>query len=415
MSGAGSSTLTVGLGGGGGTFSGVIKNTSGTVSLIKTDNGTQTLSGNNTYTGGTTINGGVLQFNSDSAIAGSGANVLVNSGGTAAFGYAFTTTTLGRIATASSGVVALAAANSNNLSFSGMAGVSLGATGAFTYSGTLTPSGTTYMLGGGGGVLTVSSQLTGSNSLTVALNGTASSTVILLNATNAYSGGTTISSGTLQVGNGGSSGTLGTAAVTDNGDLVFDLSSNFTLANAVSGNGSLTQEGTGTLVLSGNNAYSGGTTVSAGTLMVGSATALGHTSGTVSVASGAVLDLNGQALGNYGNVTLSGTGTGNGALTNSSATAASLSGTINVLNPFSVGGTGNITLSGGLSDLTSSVMTKVGSNTLTLSGTGDNQGLSLAVSRRHGRPGENEHRRRPRGGRQPDDQRRHGAAGRNRR
>nr|NDG08281.1 hypothetical protein [Oxalobacteraceae bacterium] len=61
----------------------------------------------------------------------------------------------------------------------------------------------------------------------------------------------------------------------------------------ISGTGSLTKAGSGTLTLSGANTYSGGTTISAGTIKVGHATALGASSGNVSITSGAVLDLNG--------------------------------------------------------------------------------------------------------------------------
>ena len=54
--------LTVGNGGGSGTFSGTLQNTSGTVALVKTGAGTQLLSGTNTYSGGTTLSSGALSF-----------------------------------------------------------------------------------------------------------------------------------------------------------------------------------------------------------------------------------------------------------------------------------------------------------------------------------------------------------------
>jgi autotransporter-associated beta strand protein len=58
-----SNTLTLGDGDATGTsFSGVIKNTNGTLSLAKIGTGTQTLSGPNAYTGTTTVNGGVLHL-----------------------------------------------------------------------------------------------------------------------------------------------------------------------------------------------------------------------------------------------------------------------------------------------------------------------------------------------------------------
>ena len=57
---AGAVALTVGNGGGSGSYGGVVANGSGTVSLIKTGAGSQTVSGNNSYSGGTTVNAGTL-------------------------------------------------------------------------------------------------------------------------------------------------------------------------------------------------------------------------------------------------------------------------------------------------------------------------------------------------------------------
>ena len=54
--------LTVGNGNGSGTFSGIIQNTSGTLTLVKTGSGAQYLAGANTYGGGTQINSGILNF-----------------------------------------------------------------------------------------------------------------------------------------------------------------------------------------------------------------------------------------------------------------------------------------------------------------------------------------------------------------
>jgi fibronectin-binding autotransporter adhesin len=72
-------------------------------------------------------------------------------------------------------------------------------------------------------------------------------------------------------------GTLGSGAVTNNGTLIFDRSNAMTVANAISGSGSLTQAGTNTVTLTADNSY-GTTTVNAGaTLQIGS----GSTTGTV--------------------------------------------------------------------------------------------------------------------------------------
>lgn len=127
-------------------------------------------------------------------------------------------------------------------------------------------SGATGLSIGGSGIL-------GTGGLTVA---NASSNALLFLADNSYSGGTTISSGTLQLGNGGTSGSI-TGDVVDNGTLAFDRSDTITFSGAITGTGSLNQMGSGTLILTGTSSYSGGTTITAGTLQIGS----GGTSGAI--------------------------------------------------------------------------------------------------------------------------------------
>src|SRR5271165_2193843 len=95
---------------------------------------------------------------------------------------------------------------------------------------------------------------------------------LTLAGTNTYTGGTTISAGTVQLGNGGTTGSIA-GIVTDNAVLAFDRSDSVTFGGAISGTGSVVSLGTGTLTLTGTNTYTGGTTVSAGTLQAGSATA----------------------------------------------------------------------------------------------------------------------------------------------
>ena len=101
-----------------------------------------------------------------------------------------------------------------------------------------------------------------------------------MTGTNTYSGGTTVSAGTLQIGGGGTSGSIYNN-VTDNAALIFNLSSAYTMSGIISGTGSLTQAGSGTLILTNTNTYSGVTTVSAGTLQIGAGWAGGSISGNV--------------------------------------------------------------------------------------------------------------------------------------
>lgn len=91
---------------------------------------------------------------------------------------------------------------------------------------------------------------------------------------NTYSGTTVISGGTLQIGNGGTVGTLGSGAVIDNAALVFNRADSVTIANPISGSGSLTNSGSGTLVLSASNAFSGSTRAAVGGIVLGTTDAL---------------------------------------------------------------------------------------------------------------------------------------------
>ncbi|NBO42540.1 MAG: hypothetical protein EBU92_13685, partial [Betaproteobacteria bacterium] len=93
----------------------------------------------------------------------------------------------------------------------------------------------------------------------------------ILSGSNTYTGATTISNGTLQIGNGSDAGTISsTAAITNNGALVCNVGTGVrTLGAVISGTGSLTQNSAGgSLTLSGSNTYTGNTTVIAGTLQL---------------------------------------------------------------------------------------------------------------------------------------------------
>lgn len=149
------------------------------------------------------------------------------------------------------------------------------------------------------GSQTLSGAISGSGSVTMAGSGTTTFT-----GTNTYSGTTSITNGTLVV-----SGLLGggnySAAITDNGTLVFSNSANQTLSGSIEGAGSLAMGGSGTTYLSVNNSYTGGTLVSQGTLMGG---------GSGSFGSGAIVLGNGSTGAN--NIVLAVNSSGNTTITN---------------------------------------------------------------------------------------------------
>ncbi|WP_216240090.1 YDG domain-containing protein [Polynucleobacter sp. JS-Polo-80-F4] len=152
--------------------------------------------------------------------------------------------------------------------------------------------------------------------------------------------------------NSGTGSTAITGAVTNILGITINSSNiSNSIGGIISGGTSVTKQGTGLLTLNGLNTYTGGTTVTAGTLQAGSATAFGASSSAISVASGASLDLNGQVISNTNAATIAGSGvSSNGAITNSSSTAASYAGTVAMSAASSIGTSGgNLTIGGVIS------------------------------------------------------------------
>ncbi len=283
---------------------------SGTGMVAQIGSGTTVLTGNNTYSGSTLITAGTLQVGNGgtSGTLGTGA---VSNDAHLAFNQ---TDTL---------VVANTITGSGSLSQLGTGTVTL--TGSNSYAGTTTISAGTLRVGDGGTTgtlgagdvfnngtlvfnrsdsLTVSNLITGSGQVRKLGGGT-----MTWVADNDYTGPTIISSGTLQVGDGGTTGTLGTGDVTNNATLVFNRSDTLTMANTIAGSGTLSQNGTGTLVLTGTNTYSGRTLILAGALQVGNGGTAGNL-GSGIVSNDAALIFNRSDA-----VTLSNQVTGVGSLT----------------------------------------------------------------------------------------------------
>ncbi|MFM2171674.1 MAG: hypothetical protein RI957_1903, partial [Verrucomicrobiota bacterium] len=105
------------------------------------------------------------------------------------------------------------------------------------------------------------------NAWTTALTFAGAGTTIL-SGNNTHSGVTTISGGTLRVGNGSTTGSLGSGAVVNDAALVFHRSDDITVAQSISGAGSVEKTGAGTLTIANLMAYSGATTLSQGKLIV---------------------------------------------------------------------------------------------------------------------------------------------------
>jgi fibronectin-binding autotransporter adhesin len=225
--------------------------------------------------------------------------------------------------------------------------------------------------GTGGGIYATGSSWTGGVAPTSSDNiYIQASDVITLGANTSTSGAVNVY-GTLQMANftfGASGDLAGTGTITNTGTSVLTITppvAGATFPGTIAGSLALTKAGANSLTLSGTNTYTGLTTVSAGTLKLGSSSALGTTAAATSVTSGAVLDLNGITYSTAEGLTLAGTGiSSGGALINSNSTAASYAGNITLSTTApQVTANNPITLSGIISGGNAS-----GTNSLTVAG-----------------------------------------------
>jgi fibronectin-binding autotransporter adhesin len=313
----------------------------GGAGLTKAGSGTLVLSSASAYTGGTIINGGLLSLSATGTTAGGSAAglgadpVTVNAGGTL------------KLWVTTGGTTSYA----NNLTVNG--GTVLGEDGVNTLAGTVTvgASGATFSSQWTNKNLVFSNAISGGD-VSVSDVGASQVSRVIFSGENSY-GTTTIGPlVTLQIGNAGTSGKLGTGAVTNNGTLTFNRTDAApVVSNAISGSGALVQAGTGTTTLSGATTYTGNTTVNSGTLaLAGSATLA---SPTITVASGAKFDVSGLTGGDFtvasGKTLVAGrTGT---PATDVAGSLTVTGGTLNIAGSGTAGTTtidGNLTLDGAL-------------------------------------------------------------------
>ncbi len=369
-----------------GTYTGLI---SGTGAVEKTGAGVLTLApaapGGNTYSGGTFLNEGTINVSADNAL-GAPTGGLTFNGGTLQFGGAFTLSGArgvvinapgGTIDTQGfAGTIASAITGAGGLTKLG-AGV-LTLTGTNTFTGGTTITAGTLQLGNGGtsggllGDILNNAALTFNRSDTFILPGVISGTgtvsqagtgTTILTGASTYTGGTTIIAGTLQLGNGGVSGSI-VGDVVNNGRLAFNRSDVTTFGGTIAGTGAVSQIGTGTTILNGNNPFTGGTTATAGTLAIGDAA----NPGAVLSGGGPIAIGPGGTLGGYGGVT--------GAVTNNGTL-----GVANAIAAFAGGPGGNFTVNGALFN---SGLAQVGGsgigNTLTIASNYVGQGGTVGLN-----------------------------------
>ena len=183
----------------------------------------------------------------------------------------------------------------------------------------------------GGSSLAVSGDVSGAKAITVSGGGT-----VILSGTNSFTT-TMISSSTLQVGSGGTTGTLGSGAVTNNGTLALNRSDDFTITNDISGTGGVSKTGANKVTLAGVNSFTGAISATGGTLVLGSL------AGTAAVTlDGATLNTT-SAISTARPITI---GSGGATIEVAASTALTASGVITGGGGLAKTGNGTLTLAG---------------------------------------------------------------------
>jgi len=311
-----------------GTYSGPISEARAGSVLYKTGAGYLTLSGTNTHTGGTTISAGNLRAGSASAL-GSGALTVASGANLLLFDFGANVASISGGGDIHLGDESRLVVGSNNLDT--------------TYSGAVWGDGTFEKIGTG--------------TLTLNGGGQRRATTMISEGTLLYGRNEAINSAKLVVASGAVVDLAGfndyAGTLSGGGDIRLGAGhltvgwsdDDSTFSGVLSGSGSFTKIGTGTLTLSGTNIHSGGTVIEEGTLLAGSNGALGI--GAVTVDVGATLDLGGfntalAAISGGGNIKL-GAGHLAAGWNNLSST---FSGVLSGSGEFMKMGAGTLTLSG---------------------------------------------------------------------
>ena len=308
------------------TYAGVITDSTGTSSIVKSGTGTLTLSGTNSYSGNTTLNAGNLSISADNNLGSAPGtadadNIIFNGGGLII---------------------------TSGVTFDSNRGVTM--TGAGTIN---TASSTTTNIQG---------VITGSGALTKSGDGR-----LTLSATNTNTGDITISAGTLDVQGQLESGNYD-GAISNSGELIINSSSNQTLAGIISGTGTLAKTGSGTLTLTGTNTYSGQTLIEGGTVVASNSSSLGATPGTVTnnniaLNNGTLQTTNSFSIGSNKGIMVVGSG---GTINTDASTTLTYGGVISETGPLTKTGDGTLTLSGANTYIGT---TTVSAGTLNVTGT----------------------------------------------
>ncbi len=259
-------TLKVGGDNESGAFSGTIANSAGALSLEKVGSGTQTLSGTNTYGGSTIVTSGTL--------------VVGNGAGSGAIGSGPVTVASGATFTINRG--GFGQVWGNNFSGTGTLRIEAGQDPQFSgdNSGFTGP----VIIDGVNAQFRTRSANAWSGQSVVTITNGGMASVFSYAGSDDIKMGSLWGNGTVRLGAGGFDRDLYLGG--NNLDATFSG----TIVNDSGGSGSVIKNGTGNQVLSGANSYSGGTTINAGRLTAGHASALG-TSGVITIASGGTLGI----------------------------------------------------------------------------------------------------------------------------